>query len=196
MEPSASCLPEEVLVAIFKRLDHDTLALVPRVCKSWHQAARDDLLWRHHYLARGMQPLQAPGSGAAAPAQSTSTLTYSNPVMEPAGSSGEAPSHDAAELASPAVAAIEPAAPEGGWLQAYKQAYSAVCYECFRPTQRFAAQAAPLRLRLCHDCWQGFTGSTAQQRLVTTTEAKYRYEIAAFHGSAGMLALSRILELC
>lgn len=204
-EPGLCAFPTEVLVRVFCHLSHDCLAaVVPLMCRSWRAAAAEPLLWAHHYAARGFgTAIPQPGTGVAALGAET-TAPAAVGIAAPLGALGSAMPHPAAAATGPDAAAPHPAAPPPtvgsppraaappaaaavganvapppisvDWLQAYKAAYGAACYECFRPTDRRTIGNAPLRLRLCQTCKDGFVRSTPQQRLVTATEAKYRCE--------------------
>ncbi|GAB4820118.1 hypothetical protein N2152v2_007164 [Parachlorella kessleri] len=61
------------------------------------------------------------------------------------------------------------------WQQLYRQRYQAACFECFQPCSRTTLSFAPLILRLHRACSEAKAAPRPHHRLISKTEAKFRY---------------------
>ncbi|KAK9814163.1 hypothetical protein WJX72_001460 [[Myrmecia] bisecta] len=67
------------------------------------------------------------------------------------------------------------------WKDAYIHQTGRSCYDCLTWTQRTTLGFAPLKLRFCQKCRQGYESSNPTQRLLSASEAQYRFRLKAAH---------------
>ncbi|CAD7695895.1 unnamed protein product [Ostreobium quekettii] len=162
-------LPHDLWSCVFTLLDHEGLATVPQVCKSWRLMSTADALWHHHYYARGfhetspLRPETAPEESAAQRSPDSQLPVLKRPRTP-------TPSCETLHLNHGTENC-------GLWRDKYIAAYQSSCYDCFSPTLRQTIVNAPLRLQLCSDCWSGYEGARPGQRLATKKEAKWAFRL-------------------
>lgn len=163
--PSGADLPLEVVTAVFRQLDHDSLFCALQACTAWRAAGdapgADEQLWQH--LCRRMgtagpgQPqlqMQQPGQGQPQPQQ------HGQGQPQP-----QQPGQQPEQLGQQ----------QQTWRQRYRQQYGRCCYDCLRPTQRHTLAAGSLRVLLCHTCSDSHASPQPWHRLVASAAAKRRY---------------------
>ena len=146
----ASDLPAELLPAVFKWLDHDSLFSALQVSRAWRAACAPPAtgdLWERQCSAHGW----ASDAPAAAPGQQQQQQQQQQQVQQ---------QHE-----PPPSSVID-------FQALYRQRYAAACYDCFAPTQRHTLPMGTLRLRLCRACSSGYVGPRAEQRLMAAAAAK------------------------
>ena len=160
-------LPPDLLPAIFRRLDHDSLFCALQVCRAWRAAGADSRtpggLWEQQYAARGWQPA-ALRQRQRRPQQQAQQHLAALPAAAPAGQQGQGQTpQPQPQLPPPQLL---------DWREHYRRRYYECCYDCFKPTNRHTLLAGSLRLRLCLSCSSGYDSPRPHHRLLTGTEAK------------------------
>lgn len=158
---TAGDLPPDLLPAVLRWLDHDSLFCALQACKAWHAAgcsADAGDLWEEQFTQRGW--LQRPQQQ-----QQQVRTAGGGPLAGPQQPGGAPPPQ-------PQQAA------DGGcrvdWRRRYREHYSRCCYECFRPTERHTLLAGSLRVRLCQPCSSSHVSHRPHHRLMSATAAKQR----------------------
>lgn len=83
---------------------------------------------------------------------------------------------EAQQASGPAGSAAGAPATAASWQALYRERYGQACYECFgSPCGRTTLGFAPLQLRLCRACAEAYAAPQPAHRLLSKTEAKWRY---------------------
>jgi hypothetical protein len=155
----AGDLPLDVLPAVLRRLDHDSLFCALQACKAWHAAGcglEAGALWEEQYIQRGWlqwpqpQQLQQGATSADSQQQAGAPPPQSQHAQQGTGTAAS------------------------DWRRRYREQYMRCCYECFQPTERHTLLAGSLRVRLCQPCSAGHASHRPHHRLMSATSAKQR----------------------
>lgn len=181
---AASDLPAEILAAVFRWLDHDSLFCALSACKAWHAAgAAEDAgaLWQPQCAARGWrQPPAQTLLPVAAAAAAGGALAGAADEQWAAGMGQQwqqqqqpaAMQEGAAALQEQQLPGPQEQPPPYNWKEHYRKQYCRVCFDCFQPTDRRTLAAGSLRIRLCRGCSLSYTTPRPQHRMLSSSRAK------------------------